>query len=135
MSVESYEYEEEQPHMSKRILGAFAAFAVLALALGSVSTASAEETGSREYRVTIENLTDGQPFTPPVLVAHSADMDLFEMGEAASTEIAALAENGNGDPLVALATAAGATVVAHDEPVLPGYTATISISAESGLYL
>ncbi len=118
--------------MSKRILGAMAiAIGVLALLLTG-GTASAAET---TYTVTIENLTDGQPFTPPVLVAHSADMDLFEMGEAASTEIAALAENGNGDPLVALATAAGAVVVAHDAPVLPGETATISISAESGMYL
>ncbi len=122
--------------MSKRFIGAMAiAMGVLALlltALASAGSASAEET---IYTVTIENLTDGQPFTPPVLVAHSADMDLFEMGEAASTEIAALAENGNGDPLVALATGAGAIVVAHDAPILPGETATISISAESGMYL
>ena len=118
--------------MNKRIFGAIVAFAVLVLALGSAGTASAQET---TYTVTIENLTDGQPFTPPVLVAHSADMDLFEVGEAASTEIAALAENGNGDPLVALATAAGATVVAHDAPILPGESATLSISASSGMYL
>ncbi|MCH8160966.1 MAG: spondin domain-containing protein, partial [Chloroflexi bacterium] len=121
--------------MSKRVMAiamplAMATAIAGALALGG--SASAQET---TYTVTIENLTDGQPFTPPVLVAHSADMDLFEVGEAASTEIAALAENGNGDPLVALATGAGATVVAHDAPILPGETATISISAESGMYL
>ncbi len=122
--------------MSKRMLGALAvaiaAFAVLVLALASAGSASAQE---QTYTVTIENLTDGQPFTPPVIVAHSADMDLFEMGEAASDEIAQLAENGNGDPLVALANGAGATVVAHDAPIMPGETVTLSISAPAGMYL
>ncbi len=106
--------------------------ALLLMALGTAGTASAQES---TYSVTIENLTDGQPFTPPVLVVHSADMDLFELGEVASNEIAQLAENGNGDPLVALANGAGATVVAHDAPIMPGERATLSITAASGSYL
>ncbi|MCH7698525.1 MAG: spondin domain-containing protein [Chloroflexi bacterium] len=119
--------------MSKRVMAiTVGVFAVLLMALGSAGTASAQEA---TYTVTIENLTDGQPFTPPVLVVHSADMDLFELGEAASNEIAQLAENGNGDPLVALANAAGATVVAHDAPIMPGERATLSITAASGSYL
>ena len=50
--------------MSKRLLGAMAVAiaAVAMLMLGG--SAYAQENGSREYRVTIENLTDGQPFTP-----------------------------------------------------------------------
>ena len=119
--------------MSKRVMAiTVGVFAVLLMALGSAGTASTQEA---TYTVTIENLTDGQPFTPPVLVVHSADMDLFELGEAASNEIAQLAENGNGDPLVALANGAGATVVAHDAPIMPGERATLSITAASGSYL
>ena len=119
--------------MSKRVMAIVAgAIAVLLMAALGSATASAQEA---TYTVTIENLTDGQPFTPPVLVAHPASMDLFELGEAASNEIAQLAENGNGDPLAALASGAGATVVAGDAPIMPGETATFSISAESGRYL
>ena len=119
--------------MSKRVMAIVAgAIAVLLMAALGSATASAQEA---TYTVTIENLTDGQPFTPPVLVVHSADMDLFELGEAASNEIAQLAENGNGDPLVALANGAGATVVAHDAPIMPGERATISIDAPAGMYL
>ncbi len=124
--------------MNKRVMAgampvaiAVGVLALLVAALGS-ATASAEES---TYTVTIENLTDGQPFTPPVLVAHPGDVDLFELGEAASNEVAQLAENGNGDPLATLATGAGATVVAGDAPIMPGERATFSISTESGMYL
>ncbi len=114
------------------MLGAVAvAVAALAVLMLGGSASAQEQT----YTVTIENLTGGQPFTPPVIAVHMADMDLFETGEAASDEIAQLAENGNGDPLVALANGAGATVVAHDAPILPGETATLSISAPAGMYL
>ena len=119
--------------MSKRVMAIVAgAIAVLLMAALGSATASAQEA---TYTVTIENLTDGQPLTPPVLVAHPASMDLFELGDAASSEIAQLAENGNGDLLVALANAAGATVVAHDAPIMPGERATLSITAASGSYL
>ena len=113
---------------------------VMAIAVGVLAvlltggTASAQET---TYSVTIENLTDGQPFTPPVLVAHSSDMDLFETGEAASSEIAQIAENGNNDPLVALANGSSAVVavVTGTGPIMPGERATLSISAPAGMYL
>ncbi|MCH8850198.1 MAG: spondin domain-containing protein [Chloroflexi bacterium] len=120
--------------MNKRILGGIAAIAVLVLALGSAGTASAQET---TYTVTIENLTDGQPFTPPVIVAHTADMHVFETGSAASDELAQLAENGNSDPLVGVLNSASAVlaVTTGDGPVMPGETATLSISAPAGMYL
>ncbi len=119
--------------MRKRVMAIVAgAIAVLLMVALAIATASAQE---MTYSVSIENLTEGQPFTPPVLIAHPASMDLFEPGDAASNEIAQLAENGNGDPLVALANGAGATVVAHDAPIMPGERATLSITAASGSYL
>jgi hypothetical protein len=51
------------------------------------------------YEVTITNLTDGQPLTPPVAYTHKKKVSLFEAGEAASPELMALAENGNSGPL------------------------------------
>lgn len=58
--------------------------------------------GARHYRVTIANLTPGQPFTPPALAAHRADVEVFSVGEPANDAIQALAENGDLEPLVGL---------------------------------
>lgn len=47
------------------------------------------------YQVTLENLTDGQPFSPPVAVTHRRPTRLFAVGTPASDAIEALAEDGN----------------------------------------
>ena len=53
--------------MSKRVMAiVVGAIAVLLMAALGSATASAQEL---TYSVTIEQLTDGQPFTPPALVA------------------------------------------------------------------
>ena len=63
------------------------------------------------YKVTITNLTPGQAFTPPVLLTHSTKTGIFTLGEAASSEIQAIAENGNNMPLL---TALAGDVDVHD---------------------
>ena len=89
------------------------------------------------YTVTIENLTSGQPFTPPVVVAHSDLLDLFEMGQAASEEVREIAENGNIAPLVALVEGSADVFdsVAGDAPIMPGASATFIIDAPAGSLL
>ena len=89
------------------------------------------------YTVAIENLTSGQPFTPPVVVAHSDQMDLFEMGQAASAEVREIAENGNIAPLVALVEGSADVFdsVAGDAPIMPGESATFMIDAPAGSLL
>ena len=116
-------------------IGALGAVIAVALGLAMAGSSSAQEMTT--YNVTIENLTSGQPFTPPVVVAHTSAMDIFETGEAASAEIIAIAENGNNDPLVALVSGASAVhaFVAGDGPVMPGVSATMSIQAPAGSYL
>ena len=57
--------------------------------------------GDKTYKVTITNLTAGQPLTPPVLVIHGRRTGKFTVGEMASAEIQAIAENGNSGPLQA----------------------------------
>ena len=89
------------------------------------------------YTVTIENLTSGQPMTPPVVIAHTAEVDFFGLGDAATMEVSQIAENGNNDPLVGLASGAPAV---HDHgaaggPVLPGESQTVTIEAPAGSYL
>lgn len=61
------------------------------------ATASAGNT--RTYEVTVYNLTDGQPFTPPLVATHKRPADLFEVGDIASFGLKEIAENGFLDPL------------------------------------
>ncbi len=51
--------------------------------------------GSAEYKVTIHNLTDGQPFSPPVGATHRSMMSMFEVDELASMGLEAIAEDGD----------------------------------------
>lgn len=69
-------------------------------AVGNASAAAIHR-----YRVTITNLTSGQPLSPGVLVTHTRRVSLFEMGELASTGIREIAENG--DPTAAAAELQG----------------------------
>lgn len=73
----------------------------------------------RRYRVTIENLTGGQPFSPGVVVTHRPSVQLFTTGEPASPGVQAIAEDG--DPAIAAASLPGTRgvsgVVATAAPV------------------
>jgi hypothetical protein len=53
--------------------------------------------------VTIANNTPGQPFTPPAVAAHTADIEVFAVGEPANEPTRQLAENGDLGPLSDLA--------------------------------
>jgi hypothetical protein len=53
------------------------------------------------YRVTIRNLTSGQPLSPPVVATHRGEDELFEVGEPASVGVREIAENGNNAPILA----------------------------------
>ncbi len=119
--------------MRKRFITVVAAVAVL---LSLTAAASADPPAST-YEVTITNLTSGQPFTPPLVATHRKSIDLFDVGQPASTEIQEIAENGNLDPAVALATGSSqvidAQVVLGDvPPVLPGASRTFTVSAVPG---
>lgn len=63
--------------------------ALSALIIGSLSTASAVE-----LNITITNLTQGNYFTPRLVVAHTDAADVFEVGTNASSALAWLAEAG-----------------------------------------
>jgi hypothetical protein len=73
------------------------------------------------YKITITNLTTGQPLTPPLLVTHGNNIGLFTVGEQASEQLQQLAENGNAEPLATiLADKIGvADVVQGTAPLVP----------------
>lgn len=92
-----------------------------ATALAGIGAAAAQDDAAT-YRVTIANLTSGQPLTPPVVVLHNADTSILEAGAAASDGIVQLAENGNPQVLVdALGGDENVTAIAVGEhPVVSG---------------
>ena len=87
------------------------AAATLGLALTFLMPAEARSDSEKTYKITITNLTAGQPLTPPILVTHTNRTGIFEVGEAASDAIQQIAENGNGEPLL---QALGEDAQVHD---------------------
>ena len=81
----------------------------------------------RTYEVTITNLTEGQPLTPPVVATHRGRDQIFEVGEPASVGVRELAENGNNAPLLSFLEAdpfgtVASVVQAGDTPFVPAGT-------------
>jgi len=107
------------------------------VAAGTISAAPALAGHERSYDVTITNITRGQVITPPLVVAHGPGFTLFEVGTAASDELATLAETGNPGPLAGVVAGAPgvAAVATGAAPLMPGESVTISINADGGSYL
>ena len=109
----------------------------LALLLSAVAPAGADP-NTTTYTVTIENLTSGQPFTPPLVATHRPSVELFEVGEPASFEIKEIAENGNLGPAIEFAMTnrhvsdAVVAVAGDPPPLLPGDSITFEITENRG---
>ena len=76
--------------------------AILALPLVvalAAPTAGAAPADLRTYRVTVTNLTAGQPLTPVLFATHRPSADVFTVGAPASFGVKEIAENGNLAPL------------------------------------
>lgn len=56
------------------------------------------------YRISVTNLTPGQRMSPPVVAIHDAGTRLFQLGEEASLQVQAIAEQGNNEQLIDLVT-------------------------------
>ena len=100
---------------------------VAATLLLAVLPVSVGAQGSANYRVTVTNLTSGQIISPPVVVTHSDNTYIFRAGEAASSQVAALAEDADSSGL--LTALAGNPQVADfdiaEGPLLPGASVTL----------
>jgi hypothetical protein len=86
---------------SRRLTPVLALVAAAALLLTILGAAPADAGSERTYRVTITNLTNGQPMTPFVVATHSGSTSIFEVGSAATPGLQALAENGAAGVLAA----------------------------------
>jgi hypothetical protein len=115
-------------------LVAFSLLATLVVPIASASATGYQPSGERTYLVTIENLTDGQPFTPPVAATHKRRTNVWSSGEAASAGVQALAENGGVPDLVAElgANPKVGNVAVADGAVLPGESVTFEVTSARG---
>ena len=89
--------------IQKRKITSIFAIAALAAIVGVVSFAEIPESSAEKgktYKVTVTNLTPGQPLTPPLLATHTKNTGIFSIGEESSEELQQLAENGDLTPLV-----------------------------------
>ncbi|MGB3562877.1 MAG: spondin domain-containing protein [Thermoanaerobaculia bacterium] len=103
---------------------------VAATLLLAVLPVNAGAQGAPNYRITITNLTSGQIISPPVVVTHSANTYILRAGEAASSQVAALAEDADSSGL--LTALAGNPQVADfdiaEGPLLPGASVTLYLN-------
>lgn len=112
------------PTTRRAFLGATGLVAAGGLAFGGSAVAEqggASDDDARGYRVTVTNLTDYQPFTPPAVAAHRSSVELFSVGDAANEAVQQIAENGNLDPLTELVDSTNAIrgAAVGDAPLVP----------------
>lgn len=115
----------------KVIIGLLGLVALAALSIGVVTGATTGQTaGGINYEVSITNLMPGQILSPAIVATHTKDnAPLFTLGEAASPQLAAMAEDADSSGLMALWAdndqVNDARVIAFDGgPIPPGRTAT-----------
>jgi hypothetical protein len=123
----------------------FFAFALVVGAIVFVAPVSsaAAEAPVATYEVTIDNLTAGQPMTPPVVATHRAATGIFTVGQPASFALKEIAENGNLAPMIAQlgadkhvsdSVAAAAPLVPAGLPgsAMFGESVTLTLTASKG---
>ena len=109
----------------------------LLLTLAIASVASADNYHERTYQVTVVNLANGQPFTPPVIATHEKGFNLFERRQPASFEVKEIAENGNLQPMIDLLTDNDwvsdfeVAVAGDPPPLMPNSVVSVELTANS----
>ena len=120
---------------SRRLTNTAVIVALATMLFALVGISPAEGGSERTYRVTITNMTGGQPMTPFVVAAHSGSTDVFSSGSPVSAGLQSLAENGGVPDLVAELSAnprVGDVVVAGSAPIAPGGTAIAELATTPG---
>jgi hypothetical protein len=119
--------------MRKLTLLAVAALVVAALAVGPAAADDDPDHGPGwTWRVTVTNLTDAQPLSPPLLVVHSRKADVWSVGELASHGVAAIAEDANNGPLetaLPLLDGVASAQTGAGGPIPPGATRSYEVES------
>lgn len=103
------------------------------LALTLLAGCKHEENAMRSYEVTVSNLTEAQPFSPPALILHREGYHIWQIGDAATPGLEQLAEGGSTDALLDEAQGNHAVVstAADSAAIPPGGSSSVIISAYS----
>jgi hypothetical protein len=117
----------------KRSIAAIAIM-ILVTSVFSASGAAYPKGKLSHYKVTITNITLGQIISPPILISHNRNFQLFKLGEPAPPGLDILAEDGDTGPLETYL--AGLDSV-YDYSVagggiMPGQSVTIEIKTKWG---
>ena len=88
---------------------------------------------TRQYELSITNLTAGQPFSPLAVIAHSGAYSVFNIGAAASAGLERLAEDGSPVLLLSEADSSAAvyTTERGSDPIAPATSATIGFEVRA----
>ena len=98
--------------------------AVLGLVLlpgGGAPAFASEDHELATFRVTLQNLTSGQPLSPPAAATHRSGLHMFRVGQLATDQLAAIAQDGNEVPMFNLFNGAPRVTQAVDvgRPLTP----------------
>lgn len=107
---------------------------ILSASMLTASNAFARGDDSYMYKVTITNLTPGQPLAPVMVATHRPGFEFFVEGEAPSDELAMLAEAGNGQPMadkLAAMPQVNEATVSTMGLTFPGKSTTVMITSKS----
>ena len=111
---------------------------VKSLTAAIIIATSASASYAQQLDITVTNLTQGMYYTPFLVAAHNADMSLYTLGEAATSELQMMAEGGNITGLSAMLTNANADMVLNPAGGLltPAMSFTTSLDTQDGnMYL
>ena len=103
-------------------------------------TAPAVDTDAVDYEVTVTNITRGQILSPVIVVSHTGDQTpIFQLGQAASNELAMVAEDAINQPLIDMLNASAEVndvqvLNGAGGPLMPGETAKIVVQGDPGRF-
>ncbi len=109
-------------------------FAAVAALMFGLAAMPSQAQHSRNYEVSITNITEAQAFTPFILATHMPSTRMFTPGEEASEELATLAEGGDVGPMadyLSLFPSDVLDVVTTDGLLMPGETVTVEIAGDT----
>ena len=122
----------------KRLITAITIFSIIIFTVAVSGTAHAKNRIKvMHYKVTITNITRGQILSPPVVISHNSNFQLFNLGEPATMELAYLAEDANTEPLTDFLKTQSSVFnfTVGEGVILPGDSATVEIKTKSGFRL
>ncbi|CAE6951496.1 hypothetical protein ACOMICROBIO_FLGHMIGD_03142 [Vibrio sp. B1FLJ16] len=111
--------------------------AITSVAITVASALGAASVNAAELEITITNATKGIYFTPLIVAAHGSDLHMFRVGEAATSELESMAEEGDISGLSSVIGNAGGAVLENPAGGFldPGTETTFTFDSGEHAYL